>query len=67
MEKSIRDGFARERALLDLKESYYNEFSKFLTQQQIQKMYQLENVPRQRPQNGNMQFPQGSRPGGMMW
>ena len=27
-------------------------------------MYQMENTPRQRPQNGNMQRPMGGRPGG---
>ena len=64
VEKSIKDGFKRERELLDLKEKYFNAFIKFLTPQQIQKMYQMENTPRQRPQNGNMQRPMGGRPGG---
>ena len=61
IEKQILDGFARERALLDLKEKYYKEFCKILSPQQIQKMYKLENPARQRVPNGNM--PQG-RPGG---
>ncbi len=66
VEKQIKDGFARERALLDLKEKYYDKFIKFLTPQQIQKMYQMENAPRARMQNGNMQPPQGGFPGGPM-
>lgn len=57
IEKQIKDGFARERALLNAKEKYYNEFRKVLSPQQIQKMYMLENAPRQRGQ-------MGGRPGG---
>lgn len=57
IEKQIKDGFARERALLNAKEKYYNEFRKVLSPQQIQKMYILENAPRQRGQ-------MGGRPGG---
>ena len=64
VERSIKDGFKRDRELLDLKEKYFNAFIKFLTPQQIQKMYQMENAPRQRPQNGNMQQHMGGRPGG---
>lgn len=64
VEKSILDGFARERELLNIKEKYYRIFCKFLTPQQIQKMYQLENAPRGM-QNSNRQMPpQGGRPGG---
>ncbi len=80
IEKQILNGFARERALLDLKEKYYKEFCKILSPQQIQKMYQLENPARQRVPNGNMTqgrpggFPGGGPgmggmmpPGGGMW
>lgn len=63
--QEIMEGFARERALLDLKEKYYHKFSKFMTPQQIQKMYRMENAPR-RMQGGNMQPPQGGFPGGSM-
>lgn len=63
--QEIMDGFARERALLDLKEQFYYKFSKFMTPQQIQKMYRMENAPR-RMQGGNMQPPQGGFPGGPM-
>ena len=47
VEKSIKDGFKKERELLDLKEKYFNAFIKFLTPQQIQKMYQMEKAPLQ--------------------
>lgn len=57
IEKRIKDGFAREKALLNAKERYYNEFRKVLTPQQIQKMYTMENAPRHRGQ-------MGGRPGG---
>lgn len=63
VEQQILNGFARERGLLDIKEKYYKEFCKILTPQQIQKMYQMQNAPRQRTQNGNMPG-QGGRPGG---
>lgn len=57
IEKRIKDGFAREKALMNAKERYYNEFRKVLTPQQIQKMYTMENAPRHRGQ-------MGGRPGG---
>ena len=63
VEQQILNGFARDRELLNIKEKFYKEFRKTLTPQQIQKMYQMENMPRQRPQNGNMPG-YGGRPGG---
>lgn len=41
IESNIKSSFARERALLDLKERYYGEYIKFLTPQQIDKMYKI--------------------------
>lgn len=38
--KQMKDGFARSRKMLDIREKYFNEFSKFLTPQQVQKIYQ---------------------------
>ena len=65
VEKSILDGFKREKALIDVKEKFYWEFAKFLTPQQIQKMYMMENAPRGgMQQNGNRPMPQGGFPGG---
>ena len=65
VEKSILDGFKREKALIDVKEKYYWEFAKFMSPQQIQKIYMMENAPRGgMQQNGNRQMPQGGFPGG---
>lgn len=63
IEKQIKDGFARERALLDAKEKFYNEFRKVLTPQQIQKMYRMQDAQRQRGQMGGRPGMQGGRPG----
>ena len=65
VEKSILDGFKREKALIDVKEKYYWEFAKFLSPQQIQKMFMMENAPRGGQQNGGRPMPpQGGFPGG---
>ena len=42
-EKAIKERFERSRAILDLREKYYDEYSKFLTQKQIQRVYELEH------------------------
>lgn len=41
-EQAIRKRFERSQQILDLREKYYEEYSKFLTQQQIQRVYELE-------------------------
>ena len=41
-EQAIRERFERSQQILDLREKYYEEYSKFLTQQQIQRVYELE-------------------------
>ena len=68
VEKSILDGFKRDKALIDVKEKYYWEFAKFMSPQQIQKMFMLENAPRgaqgQGQPYGNRPMPQGGFPGG---
>ena len=69
VEKSILDGFKRDKALIEVKEKYYWEFAKFLNPQQIQKMFMIENAPRggqgQGQPNGNRQMPpRGNFPGG---
>ena len=65
VEKSILDGFKREKALIDVKEKYYWEFAKFMSPQQIQKMFMMENAPRGGQQNGGRPMPpQGGFPGG---
>lgn len=42
-EQAIKERFERSRAILDLREKYYEEYSKFLTQKQIQRVYELEH------------------------
>lgn len=42
IEAKIRDDFKSSRAILDLREKYYNEFRKFLSPRQIQKIYNFE-------------------------
>ena len=41
-EQAIKERFERSQQILDLREKYYKEYSKFLTQSQIQKVYKLE-------------------------
>lgn len=41
-EQAIKERFERSRQILDLREKYYEEYSKFLTQQQIQQVYKQE-------------------------
>ena len=40
--KMLKDQFAQSRKMLDIREKYYNEFSKILSQKQILKIYQQE-------------------------
>ena len=41
-EKAMKERFAHSQKILNLREKYYGEYSKFLTQKQIQRVYQLE-------------------------
>lgn len=40
--KQIKDQFAQSRKLLDIREKYYTEFSKVLSQKQVTRIYQME-------------------------
>ena len=40
--KMLKDQFAQSRKMLDIREKYYSEFSKILSQKQIMKIYQQE-------------------------
>ena len=42
VEQAIKARFAQSRKILDIREEYYNEFRKFLSPKQIQKMYNME-------------------------
>lgn len=40
----LRNQFTQSRKMLDVREKYYNEFSKILSQKQILKIYQQEKM-----------------------
>lgn len=42
-EQAIKARMERSKKILDLREKYYKEYSKFLTPKQIQRVYDLEN------------------------
>lgn len=41
-EQALKEKFANSQKLLNIREKYYQEYSKFLTQLQIQRVYELE-------------------------
>lgn len=41
-EQAIAERFAHSQKILDLRKKYYAEYSKFLTQKQIERVYELE-------------------------
>lgn len=41
-EETIQNRFDRSQKLLDIRKKYYDEYSKFLTQKQIERVYELE-------------------------
>jgi len=41
-EKEIKERFAHSQKILDIRQKYYSEYSKFLTQRQIERVYQIE-------------------------
>ena len=41
-EEEIKARFERSQKILDIRRKYYNEYSKFLTQKQIQRVYEIE-------------------------
>lgn len=41
-EKAIQERFQRSQQILTIREKYYKEYSKFLTQKQIERMYEIE-------------------------
>ena len=53
-EQAIKDRFARSQNILNLREQYYSKYSQFLTQQQIQRVYQLEKQMMNRLNNQKM-------------
>lgn len=41
-ERAIKEHFARSQKILGIRQEYYNKYGLFLTQKQIQRMYELE-------------------------
>lgn len=41
-EKAIKERFEQSQKLLDIRQKYYKEYSKFLSQKQIERVYQIE-------------------------
>ena len=46
VEKRIKENFAQSRKMIDIREKYYDEFRKFLSPKQIQKIYDQGNSVR---------------------
>ena len=41
-QEAIQNRFEKSQKILDIRQKYYKEYSEFMTQEQIQKMYELE-------------------------
>lgn len=54
-EQAIKARFEHSRKILDIRQKYYEEYSKFLTQKQIKRVYELERrmMGRLAKRNGN--------------
>ena len=47
-EQALKDRFAHSQKILDLRQKYYGIYSEFLTQKQIQRVYELERLMMER-------------------
>ena len=63
LEQMTTNRFARSRATLDVEETYYKRFLTVLTQQQYEKMLQLEKMHLQRMKNERTRRMQKGQPG----
>lgn len=63
LEEMTTNRFARSRATIDVEETYYKRFLTVLTQQQYEKMLQLEKMHLQRMKNERMRRMQKNKPG----
>lgn len=52
VEQKIKNRFDRSQKMLDIRKKYYNEYSKFLTPKQIDRVYQLEQQMMKRRPDG---------------
>lgn len=65
VEANIRARFAMSRAIVDVREKYYNEFRAFMNPKQIQKLYALEKKQGEQMQSKHRkQHPQQGHPQG---
>lgn len=64
-EKELKARFERSQKLLDIKQKYYAEYSKFLTQKQIKRVYELEKQTMNRLSKQKKNMRQGKAPGNM--
>ena len=52
-EQDIKQQMERKRKMLDLREKYYKKYSQFLSQKQIQRVYEIEKKDMERLKAGN--------------
>lgn len=60
-EQALKEKFATSQKILDIREKYYEEYSKFLTQLQIQRVYELEKQMMKRLANNGKKRATGKR------
>lgn len=63
-EQAIKQRFEKSEKLLDIRQKYYKKYSEFLTQTQIQRVYQLERqmMKRQMMHHKGPKGPRGKHP-----
>ena len=69
VDKMMRDRFKQSRKMLDIREKYYEEFRKFLSPKQVQKIYEQGQknhgkFHKEMNRRAGMKHPQGNRPQG---
>lgn len=67
VDKMMRERFAQSRKMLDVREKYYDEFRKFLSPKQVQKIYEQGKMNhgkfhKEMNRRAGMKRPQGNRP-----
>lgn len=58
-EQNIKDRFAKSQKILDIRQKYYAEYSKFLTPKQIERVYQIERQMMNRLAKHGKEGPRG--------
>ena len=69
VDKMMRDRFKQSRKMLDIREKYYDEFRKFLSPKQVQKVYEQGQknhgkFHKEMNRRAGMKHPHGDRPQG---